>query len=170
MPDFGRASSIEPEAIGQPGQRTFRLRIQAAKGAASLWLEKEQLAALANAFRDLLEQARADVADQPEGVSEVAGFPEDPDVEFKIGRLGLGYDDKNNLVVLLVHAVDEEEEAQPNFSCKASFQQCDAFAKRAEDIVAAGRPICTACGLPINADGHQCGRRNGHEKLPISLA
>jgi uncharacterized repeat protein (TIGR03847 family) len=169
MPDFGRASSIEPEAIGEPGQRTFRLRIQARGGAASLWLEKEQLAALAMAFRELMEQTKG-VRSEPSEITEIGSFPEDPDVEFKIGRLGLGYDDKNNLVVLLIHEVDEEEDAKPNFSCKVTFQQCDGFAKRADDIVAAGRPTCTACGLPVNPDGHQCGRRNGHERLPISLA
>jgi uncharacterized repeat protein (TIGR03847 family) len=169
MSDFGRAASIEPEAIGQPGQRTFRIRIQSTKAAASLWLEKEQLAALAMAFRELMEQTKGEIGEASEA-AELSNFPEDPDVEFKIGRLGLGYDESNNLVALLVHAVDEEEDAPPTFSCKVSFQQCYAFAERAEDIVAAGRPICTACGLPVNADGHQCGRRNGHEKLPISLA
>ena len=37
-----------------------------------------------------------------------------------------------------------------------------AFAQRALAIVAAGRPPCPLCGLPLNADGHVCPRQNGH--------
>ncbi len=171
MPDFGRAWVLEPEAIGEPGHRTFRIRVQNEGQSASLWLEKEQLAALAVAIRQVLEQT---TSRRPAGESErprpAAPFPGQADVEFKIGKLGIGYDEPRRLVVLFIHAMDEEDEdAPPTFSCKASLGQCREFAGRAEQVVAAGRPICVACGMPINDDGHQCGRRNGHEKLPISL-
>ena len=36
-----------------------------------------------------------------------------------------------------------------------------AFAKRALDVVAAGRPPCPFCGQPLNPEGHICARRNG---------
>src|SRR3989304_229715 len=42
MWDFGRAELLEPEAIGEPGQRTFRLRVISGSEAASLWLGKER--------------------------------------------------------------------------------------------------------------------------------
>ena len=31
-----------------------------------------------------------------------------------------------------------------------------AFTKRTREIVAAGRPLCTVCGYPIDPDGHTC--------------
>ena len=37
-----------------------------------------------------------------------------------------------------------------------------AFAQRAAKIVAAGRPPCPLCGLPLDTDGHICPRQNGH--------
>jgi uncharacterized repeat protein (TIGR03847 family) len=37
-----------------------------------------------------------------------------------------------------------------------------AFAQRAAMIVAAGRPPCPLCGLPLDTDGHICPRQNGH--------
>jgi hypothetical protein len=37
------------------------------------------------------------------------------------------------------------------------------FAKRALRIVAAGRPACPFCGLPIEKTGHLCPRRNGSD-------
>ena len=37
-----------------------------------------------------------------------------------------------------------------------------AFAQRAAKVVAAGRPPCPLCGLPLDTDGHICPRQNGH--------
>ena len=37
-----------------------------------------------------------------------------------------------------------------------------AFAQRAMQLVAAGRPPCPLCGLPLDAAGHVCPRQNGH--------
>jgi uncharacterized repeat protein (TIGR03847 family) len=37
-----------------------------------------------------------------------------------------------------------------------------AFARRALQIVVAGRPPCPLCGLPLDAAGHVCPRQNGH--------
>ena len=36
-----------------------------------------------------------------------------------------------------------------------------AFARRALDVVAAGRPPCPFCGQPLSPEGHICARRNG---------
>ena len=37
-----------------------------------------------------------------------------------------------------------------------------AFASRALEVVAAGRPPCPFCGQPLNPEGHICVRRNGY--------
>ena len=39
--------------------------------------------------------------------------------------------------------------------------QALAFAQRALEVVAAGRPPCPFCGQPLNPEGHICARRNG---------
>ena len=36
-----------------------------------------------------------------------------------------------------------------------------AFADRADQVVAAGRPPCPLCGEPLDPQGHICPRRNG---------
>ena len=38
--------------------------------------------------------------------------------------------------------------------------QALAFATRAVELVAAGRPTCRFCGLPMDPDGHPCPRMN----------
>jgi hypothetical protein len=55
--EFGPLAHISAEAIGQPGQRRFRLRALSEEGdSASLWLEKEQLVALGEAIENVLKQ------------------------------------------------------------------------------------------------------------------
>ncbi len=171
MWDFGRAELLEAEAIGEPGQRVFRLRVMSSTEAASLWLEKEQLAALAVAMRQLLEQADDEEhpGDGPEPVVSSRSFPSETEIDFKLGRLGIGYDDRLRMVTIFGYAMDLDEDAAPTFACQVSLDQCEAFAERAEATINAGRPICILCGVAIENDTHKCLRRNGHSKLPVSL-
>ena len=115
MLDFGRVSRLEAEAIGEPGQRTFRLRVSSGEHTASLWLEKEQLQALALALMRLLVQMG-----QPEYIpaagtapKPLSPFPEQPSLDLKVGRLGLGLDQTEGNIVLFAY---EGEEARPKRS------------------------------------------------------
>jgi uncharacterized repeat protein (TIGR03847 family) len=169
MWDFGRVEALEPEAIGEPGQRTFRVRARSARETASLWLEKEQMAQLSIAFRQLLARANLDVA--AAAAADAKTFPDDADVDFHIRRLGIGYDDDRRLVVLFAYATDDEDDSEPpTFSCQVSPGQCLGFAERAEELISKGRPLCLLCGGPIDPEGHRCVRSNGHTDRPISLA
>ena len=170
MWDFGQADLLEPEAIGEPGQRTFRVRVLSGSEAASLWLEKEQLAALTMHIRQLLAQTtKGEPAPEPDPPAPTGAFPEQPQVDFKIGRLGIGYDEARRMVAIFAYEIDLAEDAPPTFSCQVTRGQCRAFADRAEDVVSAGRPVCILCGGPIESGEHSCGRRNGHAERPISL-
>jgi len=171
MWDLGRVDLLEPEAIGEPGLRMFRLRVMSSTEAASLWLEKEQLAALAVAMRQLLEQAddEEQPGDDPEPVASNQAFPAHPEIDFKLGRLGIGYDERLRIVTIFGYAMDLDEEAAPTFACQVSLDQCETFAERAEEAISAGRPLCVLCGVAIENDTHKCLRRNGHSKLPVSL-
>jgi uncharacterized repeat protein (TIGR03847 family) len=169
MWDFGHADLLEPEAIGEPGQRAFRLRVMSKAESASLWLEKEQLAALTLAFRHLLEQTEDQPDVEPEPAPSAQPFPERPQVEMKLGRLGIGYDEDQRMVTIFAYATEEAEDAPPTFACQVSLTQCATFAERAEETISAGRPVCVLCGSPIEKDGHKCHRRNGHSTQPISL-
>ena len=39
-----------------------------------------------------------------------------------------------------------------------------AFVRRAQRVVAAGRPPCPLCSLPLDPEGHICPRQNGHRR------
>ena len=80
--DLGPLLRIETEAIGEPGQRRFRLRLGNAELNVSLWLEKEQVRALATAIQQILAQNRSQ--DDDGGRVEappLQDFPLNPDLD-----------------------------------------------------------------------------------------
>ena len=54
--DYGRALSVDAEAIGRPGQRRFRLLARSVSATACVWMEKEQLGGIGDWFRDVVER------------------------------------------------------------------------------------------------------------------
>jgi uncharacterized repeat protein (TIGR03847 family) len=162
MPDepvpLGPLTAIAAEALGEPGQRTFRLRAQTDNVAAMLWIEKEQLQALALAIEQLLAQVGKPVSkEQP---SALDSFHEPSGIEFKIGRLALGYVEESDLVALLLHTVDDDPEGPASLICLANRPQFKALSRQIVEVCAAGRPRCGLCGDPIDASGHHCVRLN----------
>lgn len=162
--DFGFVTELDAEAIGEPGQRVFRVRVRKEGHSASLWLEKQQLQALSLALRQVLEQT--DPRPRPHGdlapAIPLRDFPEKPSLDLHVGRLALGWDDSNRRIVLQVFAVEAPEDAAPSFSCMTSAEHILAFCELADTVCAAGRPICFLCRQPINPEGHTCVRSNGH--------
>lgn len=60
-----------------------------------------------------------------------------------------------------VEALSDSEEGPPVLRVRITAAMARAFAKRAQAVVAAGRPPCPFCGLPLSAEGHICPRQNG---------
>lgn len=64
---------------------------------------------------------------------------------------------------------DSDEEADPDderdvLRVRISPAAARAFISRAERVIAAGRPPCPLCGLPLDPDGHICPRHNGYRR------
>jgi uncharacterized repeat protein (TIGR03847 family) len=68
----------------------------------------------------------------------------------------------------LVEALAEEagEESEPDEVLLVSLPPAvaRAFSKRAQSVVAAGRPPCQFCGQPLDPAGHLCPRANGYRR------
>ncbi len=166
--DFGLVSRLEAQAFGVPGQRTFRLFAANTSQAAALWMEKEQLASLGRAIEGQLARLRAlrslREVNAPDAATAYTG---DPAVDFRIGQLALGYDDREGTFLLLAYSAEDEEQDQPTFSCQATAGQFRELAEAIARVVSAGRPLCPLCHLPIDPAGHICARSNGRLKQPI---
>jgi uncharacterized repeat protein (TIGR03847 family) len=180
--DFSVVDRVEADAVGVPGQRRFRLRARTADQFAQLWVEREQTQALGLALEQLLAQVQVRRQERP--VAADAGgplndFPPTPTVEFTVGRLGIGYDDERDLIVLQVTDIEQiaageedEEPAErpdmPTLVIRFTRAQAAALREQCEATLAAGRPRCPLCGAPMGAEGqHFCIRANGHAKSTL---
>lgn len=166
--DFEAVNAIDAESIGTPGQRTFRVRILRGDDSAALWVEKQQLAALGEAIPRLLEQIETP-NEHPDADPETIGFfPDDPTIEFKVGRLALGYTASEDLLVLMAHDLELEEDDEsipPTLMCRFTRDQARLLSETCANAVAGGRPLCPICHRPIDPEGHLCPRSNGHHKF-----
>lgn len=165
--EFPSVDAIDAESIGTPGKRTFRIRIIRGGESAALWMEKQQLAALGEALPRLLEQLRTPDQHPNEDADSIVAFPSDPTIDFKVGRMALGYAAQEDRVVLVAHDVEagDDEALPPTLSCRFSREQARALSEACAEAVEGGRPICQLCHRPIDPEGHMCPRSNGHQKL-----
>jgi uncharacterized repeat protein (TIGR03847 family) len=165
--DFGQVRYLNAEAIGAPGQRRFRLAIQNDEASASLWMEKEQLAALGTAMEQQLVRTRTVRERPPRAEEEIPPLPLNPSVELQVGQLALGYDEEHQRFIIQVYAADANEEGQPTFGCSVTREQARRCAREVSRLMASGRPRCPLCGAPLDA-GHICPRGNGHAQVTLT--
>ncbi|MDI3340667.1 MAG: DUF3090 domain-containing protein [Sphaerobacter sp.] len=169
--EYDLLTVLTVEAIGEPGQRRFRLIAGTADDVVALWMEKEQLRALGLAVEQLIEQlatAGFPVADvEPEPAALVGELPPTTP-EYVVSKMAIGYDDERNLMAILAHDIEQDDDDAPIFAGRATLPAAKALADEIAAVIAAGRPRCPRCGAPIGPEGHVCPHNNGH--LPWSFA
>ena len=163
--DLGRARAVDAQTFGEPGRRTFQLRVMGGGNvAASLWMEKQHLQQLNLAFAQVL--AQIDYRDRPQS-ADLSDFPVAAQHDFKVGRLALGFDQSDRSVVLDAYELTADEEAEAIVRVRLSPDQVAWLVGQLGEIIATGRPACPLCGVSLDADGHTCIRSNGHIEQPI---
>jgi uncharacterized repeat protein (TIGR03847 family) len=168
--------------VGQPGERTFYLQASGGGRLVSVALEKAQVAVLAERLEELLEEVRRrGVGDvpvaAPKELEDTAPLDTPLEEDFRVGSMGLAWDGEVEKVVIealaqqetedeteLVEPLADVEEGPDALRVFLSAEAARAFIKRAERVVAAGRPPCPLCGLPLDPQGHICPRQNGHRR------
>ena len=159
---------LEADAVGPPGRRAFRLLALRDGASAWLWVEREQLQALAMLIEQLLSglpalDLRAVQAPTAPTQGKQPSTPSvPPDVEFKVGQLALGFDESQKLYLLLAHELESDPDGPPRFSCQATRQHLRALGESILPLLAAGRPRCPMCEAPLGPVKHVCPRANGH--------
>lgn len=167
--------------VGQPGERTFYLQASGQGRVVSVALEKVQVQVLAERLEELLETVRrqtdADVpAVMPLELEDTAPLDSPIDEEFRVGSMGLAWEtDAEMLVVeamaqpkddseVEVEPLSDAEEGPDVLRVRLTGPMARAFIVRAQRVIAAGRPPCPLCGLPLDPEGHICPRQNGHRR------
>ncbi len=168
--------------VGQPGDRTFFLQASGGGRTVSVALEKVQVAVLAERLEELLEEVRrrgvGDVPmSAPRALEDTAPLDAPVEEEFRVGTMGLAWDGEDDRVVVEALAQQDSEsedpevepladadEGPPALRVRITAEAAKAFVQRAERVVAAGRPPCPLCSLPLDPEGHICPRQNGHRR------
>ena len=169
---------IQPEAFaadytGQPGERTFFIQARGDAGTYTYLVEKQQVAILAEKLREvlvLLDQSDTVVSATPARNPALRlEAPIEP--EWRVGTIGLSYDEEVDLVAVSLRPVQEGEELAPeaeeieeDFPIRYLLrrEQVRDFVLHSIAVIGEGRPLCQLCGLPMDPDGHNCPASNGH--------
>jgi uncharacterized repeat protein (TIGR03847 family) len=147
----------------------------------SVALEPAQVTVLAERLEELLEEVRRRGAGEvplapPAELEDTAPLDAPVEEEFRVGSMGLAWDGELDRVVIEALAQAETEadaEVEPMTETDAgpdvlrvviTAAEARAFIRRAQRVVAAGRPPCPLCSLPLDPDGHVCPRQNGHRR------
>ncbi|MDX2705258.1 DUF3090 domain-containing protein [Streptomyces sp. PA03-6a] len=176
--------------VGQPGQRIFFLQASAAGRTTSVALEKTQVEALAERIDELLDEVvrRTGGSAPVPAVAPTELLDNRPlevpvEEEFRVGTMALAWDGAEERMILEAQALVEieaededdleaaeemllqdDENGPPLLRVRLTGAQARSFAKRALDVVAAGRPPCPLCSLPLDPEGHVCPRQNGYRR------
>ncbi|MSQ11947.1 MAG: DUF3090 family protein [Dehalococcoidia bacterium] len=161
--ELGHASTIKAEALGVPGQRRFRVLIEAEGGKACAWVEKAELQELALTIQELLASEETK-RQEPRGTPSPAHTQRQADLEFQVGRLALGYDQEQDWFVL---DLSDQSMRRGRVLVRVFIGRAliGRFAKEATGACAAGRPLCPLCEAPLGPEQHVCPRANGHFSL-----
>jgi uncharacterized repeat protein (TIGR03847 family) len=171
--DLKPCSRLTVGAIGPAGQRTFYLQGIKGRQVVSLVIEKQQAQALSAGIDELLQEVEEQYPSdrEPEPAPGNLSLLDPVTPRFRIGRLGLGYEAEDDLLVIFAQEMLSEEEAAQREPAVGRFwasrEQMTALSAHIKKLAAAGRPICALCGNPIDPDGHFCPPSNGHASTTI---
>ncbi len=163
--NVGDAEKVRAEALGEPGNRRFRLLASVQGETFIVWMEKQQLQALGLALEQMLEQLPSR-GPELEASDVPLEFNTETRRQFRVGRMELGYDEAADRILISAHDMEEDtEESQSAHDLGISRGQARQLSAEASVVVAAGRPRCPMCGQPMDPGIHVCPQQNGH--LPL---
>ncbi len=176
--EMGRIAHLKADAVGELGERRFRLIAKSLEGrSAVMWMEKEQMFRLGTALMELAAEAEEEgtSSGDPSSPAEQAQPTAGPELEFQVGRIAVGYDPQIALFVIAVYGEENDEESDgedtedsvPTVNLMATHEEVEALAEEALAVCAAGRPVCSLCGAPMEKEFHMCPALNGHGGLEI---
>ncbi|MEM7341633.1 MAG: DUF3090 family protein [Actinomycetota bacterium] len=170
--DFRNVTHFTAGAEGAPGQRVFYLQVGDDASLVSVRLEKQQVRALAQFLKGVLD-------DFPSPSPNEAGpvpLVEPAIAEWVVGHIAVGVDEADSEVVLVVDEMvpeDEDEddeldeidlfESPPKgarIRAHLNVVQAARFVATSDELMAGGRPPCRLCGQPLDPTGHACPRLN----------
>jgi uncharacterized repeat protein (TIGR03847 family) len=168
--EFDEVDNFAATAVGEPGSRVFYLHARAGSQRVTVKCEKQQVTAISQYLRRVLSDLPPPEDRPMPGAVELGELEDPANQAFVLGPIGLGYDRGNDRVLVQLEELvpsdaDEDEPAEPppdrgHIRLYVTRSQAAAFCDHADEVVAAGRPLCMWCGFPMDPEGHPCPRMN----------
>ena len=160
--DFDKVTVLSAFAVGEPGKRTFFLAVGQNGEWLRIWLEKQELQALALGVRKLLfnlSQQQKSSFERTEVASSSDVPSKLPSAELEVSEMTLGYD--GEMVTLDASVRQMGPKGVPaRLHCLVTLALLRQLGNEADAVCAAGRPICPLCGEPVDPTGHDCPAKN----------
>jgi len=171
--EFRTVTHFTAGAEGQPGQRVFFLQVGDETGHISVRLEKQQVRALAQFLRTVLD----DLPAPPQSDAQPVPLREPAIAEWVVGQIAVGVAEAEAEVVLVVDellpdddddddGLDEDidlldsEGDGARIRAHIDVTQAARFVATSDELMTRGRPPCRLCGQPLDPTGHACPRLN----------
>jgi uncharacterized repeat protein (TIGR03847 family) len=155
--DFPHPDRIMVGVRGEVGNRLFLFQVREGRRLAIIKCEKIQLAALAEWISQvLLELGR------PGHLPEDFSLEPEYETDFVAGEIAVSIDEEEGAIDITMTSDDEES----SLNVRLTKEWAGGLAIAIVRLVEAGRPLCPLCGGPLDPQGHDCPRTNGH-RAPI---
>lgn len=182
--DFDLPDRFATGAVGEPGERTFFLQAVQGRRVTSVMLEKEQVAVLADRVLAIVDEVErrglAAIDSGPAGIVDERPLEQPLHEEFRVGTLVIAWDDDVDRLIVEARSMtfdagagesalrddDIDEDDIPDdapigpdvLRVRLTPFMAQQFARRANSVVAGGKPVCPFCGEVLERTGHFCRR------------
>lgn len=172
--------------VGEPGDRTFFLQAVQGRQVATVQLEKEQVAVLADRVLAVIDEVErrglTAIVAGPSGEVDERPLEQPLHEEFRVGTMIIAWDEDVDQLVVEARSMtfdagagevalrDGDELDEDDIPDDAPIgpdvlrvhltpYMAQQFARRANSVVAGGKPVCPYCGAVLETHGHFCTRR-----------
>ena len=155
---FAHPDRVVVGTHGEVGQRRFLLQVRQGPQLVVVKVEKQQVVALAEWVVQVLDDLG-----RPGHLPEDVELEPEYEADLEAGSITVGLDSEARVLTVSIEAREGDDLVE--FSLSATWAAV--LAIEVTRLVAAGRPACPLCGLPLDPRGHDCPRTNGH-RAPIT--
>jgi len=166
---FGKVDVLYTESIGIPGKRIFRILADSKSGYhATLWVDKEQVFALATTLKKIVLENKQEknITDELSENNERAESSKY--LEFTVSQASISYQEGSHLFVIQFHGVSEEvpfvgdEKSAQILEISIDLSLAEAFIEQSLNECASGRGTDSVSRNSLIVSGKVNPSTNGH--------
>jgi uncharacterized repeat protein (TIGR03847 family) len=150
---FDAPDRVMVGTLGEVGQRLFLLQARQGRRLVIVKCEKLQLVALVEWLARVLDDLG-----RPGHLPDDLALEPEYEVDLVAGDITVALNEADRSVSVSIASVEEDDTLELTLSA----EWAGALAIAITRLVEAGRPLCPLCGGPLDPQGHDCPRTNGH--------